>query len=161
MYQGNNIILQRLLCMQEWHCTLTYLQTLDNWGFSIFQAESLTLHQPLRYIGYELFKRHNLLSAHKVCILHGSHHASLSMYMHIMHNSLMFFQISPVVLDAFLCQLEKGYKTHNNFYHNETHGADVLQTVHALICSARLEQVRRFAAHTLNVCVNLVIIVSH
>ena len=64
---------------------------------------------------------------------------------------LCFFQISPVVLDAFLCQLEKGYKTHNNFYHNETHGADVLQTVHALICSARLEEVRGFAAHALSV----------
>ena len=51
-------------------------------------------------------------------------------------------QISPATLDAFLMQVEKGYKSHQNPYHNETHGADVLQTVHALIHSAKLEQVR-------------------
>ena len=50
-------------------------------------------------------------------------------------------QISPATLDAFLVQVEKGYKCHQNSYHNETHGADVLQTVHTLVVSAQLDQV--------------------
>ena len=64
------------------------------------------------------------------------------MYIHTVIQSLLYFhQISPSSLDAFLLEVEKGYKSHQNSYHNETHGADVLQTVHALILSAHLEQV--------------------
>ena len=44
------------------------LQMLDSWEFGIFEAELITSHQPLRYIGHEIFKRHNLLTAHKVCV---------------------------------------------------------------------------------------------
>jgi calcium/calmodulin-dependent 3',5'-cyclic nucleotide phosphodiesterase len=88
-------------------------QSLDSWDFAIFEAEALTTRQPLRYMGHELFKRHNLFSEHKIL---------------------------PATLDSFLLQVEKGYKSHQNSYHNETHGADVLQTVHALITSAQLDQ---------------------
>jgi calcium/calmodulin-dependent 3',5'-cyclic nucleotide phosphodiesterase len=86
-------------------------QTLDRWDFNMFEVETLTTHQPLRYIGHEVFKRHDMLSIHKIL---------------------------PATLDSFLLQVEKGYKSHQNSYHNETHGADVLQTVHALIISAEL-----------------------
>ena len=61
-------------------------------------------------------------------------------------------QISPATLDAFLMQVEKGYKSHQNPYHNETHGADVLQTVHALVHSAKLEHVRVYVYTTFLSC---------
>ena len=50
------------------------------------------------------------------------------------------FQISPSCLDAFLSRVEQGYKNHGNAYHNATHGADVLQTVHYLVHTTGLEQ---------------------
>lgn len=36
-------------------------EQLDNWDFDIFKAESLSNKQPLRYVGQELFSRHDLL----------------------------------------------------------------------------------------------------
>ena len=50
------------------------------------------------------------------------------------------FQISPSCLDAFLSRVEQGYKNHGNAYHNATHSADVLQTVHYLVHTTGLEQ---------------------
>ena len=43
------------------------------------------------------------------------------------------------VLDNFLQRVEKGYKIHDNPYHNATHAADVTQTVHYIIMSAGLQ----------------------
>ena len=48
-------------------------------------------------------------------------------------------QITPVCLDAFLSRVEQGYKHHGNPYHNATHCADVLQTVHYLLHTTGLE----------------------
>ena len=42
---------------------------IDKWDFNVFEAESLTNHQPLRYVGYELFTKHELFKKHKVCIV--------------------------------------------------------------------------------------------
>ena len=36
-------------------------EQLNNWDFDIFKAESLSNKQPLRYVGLELFSRHDLL----------------------------------------------------------------------------------------------------
>ena len=36
-------------------------EQLNNWDFDIFKAESLSNKQPLRYVGQELFSRHDLL----------------------------------------------------------------------------------------------------
>lgn len=35
-------------------------EQLNNWDFDIFKAESLSNKQPLRYVGQELFSRHDL-----------------------------------------------------------------------------------------------------
>lgn len=35
--------------------------------------------------------------------------------------------------------MEEGYKCHGNLYHNSTHAADVMQTVHRLIEAAQME----------------------
>ena len=43
-------------------------QTVDSWEFNMFEVETLTTHQPLRYIGHEVFKRHDMLSIHKVSL---------------------------------------------------------------------------------------------
>ena len=47
-------------------------------------------------------------------------------------------QISKSSLDAFLCRVEEAYQTHSNPYHNSTHAADVLQTVHCVIVTTNL-----------------------
>ena len=37
-----------------------FQEQLDNWDFDIFRAEALSDKQPLRYVGQELFSRHDL-----------------------------------------------------------------------------------------------------
>lgn len=47
-------------------------------------------------------------------------------------------QIPEGTLDSFLTQVEEGYQIHDNHYHNSTHAADVLQTVHVLLLTTKL-----------------------
>ena len=53
--------------------------------------------------------------------------------------SIFCYQISTSTLDSFLVKVEEGYKCHGNLYHNSTHAADVMQTVHRLVEAAQLE----------------------
>lgn len=39
---------------------------LDNWEFDVFHFEQLAGGTPLRYLGFELFKRHNLIKKFEV-----------------------------------------------------------------------------------------------
>ena len=134
---------------------------IDSWNFDIFEVEALADSKPLRFVGYELFQRYNFLKQFKVHTtgprsqldtvytpLSSSHFLS---FVFSFHPPLFLppppsththtpFQISPSCLDAFLCRVEQGYKHHGNAYHNATHGADVLQTVHYLVHTTGLEQ---------------------
>lgn len=86
---------------------------LSTWNCDIFRLELLTNLQPLKYIGHELFERYGLSER---------------------------FKISANTLDVFLTCVEKGYKLHDNPYHNSTHAADVTQTVHYFIETAGLKE---------------------
>jgi len=89
-----------------------FQEQMNTCEFDIFKVESLSDNQPLLFVGHELFQRYDLMTK---------------------------FKISPSCLGAFLSKLEQGYKHHGNSYHNATHGADVLQTVHYLIHTTGLE----------------------
>jgi len=41
-------------------------------------------------------------------------------------------------MENFLCRIEEGYSRHKNPYHNNLHGADVVQTVHYMLCQTGL-----------------------
>lgn len=70
--------------------------------------------QPLYYIGICLFHKYDLINKYK---------------------------ISPEILANFLKKIENGYKLHNNPYHNNLHGADVLQTFHHFLTAGQFYEV--------------------
>ena len=76
---------------------------LDAWQFDIFKANLDCGGTPLLHVALEIFGKYNLTS--KFC--------------------------APGVLDAFLKRIESGYMP--NPYHNKTHAADVLQTMHHML----------------------------
>ena len=130
--------------------------------------ETLTDSKPLRFVGYELFQRYNLMKQFKVHSRCKDTVCTFLFLSSLLTPPLPFLpllpsfpfsfppsfappllptllpptlslQITPVCLDAFLSRVEQGYKHHGNPYHNATHGADVLQTVHYLLHTTGLE----------------------
>ena len=64
--------------MSGCECSSVFIpqEQLNNWDFDIFKAESLSNKQPLRYVGQELFSRHDLL---RRCNVSGSWHDGVGM----------------------------------------------------------------------------------
>ena len=93
---------------------------LDAWQFDIFKANLDCGGTPLLHVALEIFGKYNLTS--RFC--------------------------APGVLDAFLKRIESGYMP--NPYHNKTHAADVLQTMHHMLLSGgileHLTDIEVFAA---------------
>ncbi|XP_064389358.1 dual specificity calcium/calmodulin-dependent 3',5'-cyclic nucleotide phosphodiesterase 1B-like isoform X2 [Halichondria panicea] len=87
-------------------------ESLDSWEFPIFRLEGVSQGCVLRYVGFELFKRHDLFD---LC------------------------NISPLMFDNFLTRIQADYGSHGNPYHNATHGADVAQTMHHFIQHSSLK----------------------
>nr|BAA34307.1 EFPDE1 [Ephydatia fluviatilis] len=106
-HEGSSIVQQYPPGVNE-----LFAEQMDSWNFNILHAEQLCSNAPLRHIGHELFRKHDLTKKYKIL---------------------------PSCLDAFLAKVEAGYQLHGNPYHNSTHAADVLQTVHYLISSTGLE----------------------
>ena len=76
----------------------------DAWEFDLFELEVLTKNHSLWFLGMILFEHYKIVD---------------------------IFKINTNKLSNFLLHLESTYqydKTNNNPYHNQTHGADVLQT---------------------------------
>lgn len=90
---------------------LLILKQLDDWSFNVFSVNSASDGHALKYVGYELLQKYDLITK---------------------------FKISNSVLDSFLLQLELGYSKYKNPYHNLVHGADVAQTVHTILSSSKL-----------------------
>jgi calcium/calmodulin-dependent 3',5'-cyclic nucleotide phosphodiesterase len=86
-------------------------QNVDGWSFDVFYLNTLT-DQPLRYVGFEVFRRYDLMSK---------------------------FKIPVNVLDSFLQQIESGYNLHGNPYHNSVHASDVTQSMHSLLWETGLK----------------------
>ncbi|ESN94429.1 hypothetical protein HELRODRAFT_68834, partial [Helobdella robusta] len=87
---------------------LLQMKDLDDWNFDVFKVNEIGEGHALKYVGYELFQKHDLINK---------------------------FKISTSALDNFLGKLEQGYSKYNNPYHNLVHGADVTQTTHFVISS--------------------------
>ena len=103
---------------------------LDNWGFDVFHFEKLAGGTPLRYLSFELFRKHNLIKKFEV------HNYFMMMVLLLIIAQIhlivlcTFAQIQGTRLDAFLVAMENGYHHHDNPYHNSTHATDVVQTLH-------------------------------
>ena len=67
--------------------------------------------QALRYLGFELMQKFNILQK---------------------------FKIQNLVMQNFLEAVEAGYSKHKNPYHNLVHAADVLQTIYHMLNNAGL-----------------------
>lgn len=84
---------------------LAVMDTYDE--FDIFEFDSFTRDQKLPLMGVLLMKQHRLIP---------------------------FFRITTSKLNTFFDRIEDQYMS-DNPYHNSLHATDVMQTVHAIICS--------------------------
>ncbi|GIL62062.1 hypothetical protein Vafri_16373, partial [Volvox africanus] len=84
----------------------------DSWQFDMWQLRDASQGHPLSTLGYYLMQRAGLVQR---------------------------FKINPVTLARLLRHIEAGYNRHNP-YHNATHAADVLQTLHVIIHAAQLHE---------------------
>ncbi|XP_046631047.1 calcium/calmodulin-dependent 3',5'-cyclic nucleotide phosphodiesterase 1A-like isoform X3 [Daphnia pulicaria] len=82
------------------------LKLIDEWTFDVFALSDVSAGSPLRYLGIDLLNRYGVI--HK-------------------------FKIPSNTLESFLNQTEAGYCKHRNLYHNNTHAADVTQTLHYVL----------------------------
>ncbi|VDP72196.1 unnamed protein product [Echinostoma caproni] len=79
---------------------------LDTWSFDVFSLNEASENHALKFVGYELFHKYNLINK---------------------------FQINTTSLESFFIQLEIGYSKYSNPYHNLVHAADVMQTCHMVL----------------------------
>ncbi|XP_069108249.1 dual specificity calcium/calmodulin-dependent 3',5'-cyclic nucleotide phosphodiesterase 1A-like [Argopecten irradians] len=86
-------------------------EQLDDWSFDVFAVNTAADGHALKFVGYELLQKYDLISK---------------------------FKISTSVLDSFLLAIEQGYSKYKNPYHNLLHGADVAQTVHFVLSQSKL-----------------------
>lgn len=68
MWEG---CLGEVAIIDHFSCVFIPQEQLDNWDFDIFRAEVLSNKQPLRFVGQELFSRHDLFRRCNVSHLHG------------------------------------------------------------------------------------------
>ncbi|KAK7494488.1 hypothetical protein BaRGS_00014380, partial [Batillaria attramentaria] len=90
---------------------LLLLKNLDDWSFNVFAVNDASEGHALKYVGYELLQKYDLITK---------------------------FKINSQTLDSFLYALETGYSKYRNPYHNLIHGADVAQTVHYVLSQSHL-----------------------
>ncbi|KAA0193102.1 Phosphodiesterase [Fasciolopsis buskii] len=86
---------------------------LDTWSFDVFTLNEASENHALKFVGYELFHKYNLINK---------------------------FQINTTSLESFFIQLEIGYSKYGNPYHNLVHAADVMQTCHMVLLMNELRQ---------------------
>ncbi|GAX75245.1 hypothetical protein CEUSTIGMA_g2690.t1 [Chlamydomonas eustigma] len=90
---------------------MTMLFEVDSWQFDAFKLMDVTGGRPLSVLAHHLFKRYDLIDK---------------------------FQLDEMRLVQFLLRIEEGYPS--NPYHNRMHAADVLQSLHVLLCQGGLRQ---------------------
>nr|VZI30741.1 unnamed protein product [Spirometra erinaceieuropaei] len=84
---------------------------LDDWNFDVFEFNEVSENHALKYVGFELLHKYNLISK---------------------------FQLDTNRLESLLLRLEIGYSKYKNPYHNLVHAADVAQTCHVVMTMSRL-----------------------
>ena len=94
--------------------TCNYIQeNLCHWNFDQFELDILSKNHGLSLIFTEILR---------VSGLHSE------------------FKIDSGLLTQYCIEIENGYRKHNNPYHNEVHGADVLQTTYYLVTSTKITE---------------------
>ena len=88
-------------------------EKLPQWDFDQFELDNLTNHHGLSLLFTEIMEDSGLLSE---------------------------FNINSGLLTKYCIEIENGYRKHNNPYHNEMHGADVLQTTYFIITSTKITE---------------------
>ncbi|GFH30211.1 phosphodiesterase, partial [Haematococcus lacustris] len=104
------------------------LNTAHCWEFDAFQLTALTAGRPLSVLAYWLLQKTGLVST---------------------------MRLDPAKLVRWLCHIEAGYCA--NAYHNRSHAADVVQTLHLLLTQGGLapgyaDPLTRLAAYLAAVC---------
>nr|CDS22433.1 calcium:calmodulin dependent 3'5' cyclic [Echinococcus granulosus] len=84
---------------------------LDEWNFNVFEFNEVSADHALKYVGFELLHKYNLISK---------------------------FQIDNSRLENLLLRLEIGYGKYKNPYHNLIHASDVAQTCHVILTTSKL-----------------------
>ena len=144
---------------------LSKLEKVDNWAFDAFELAEAADGRPLSVLGFFLLKRFNVshtlfftLSFPTSSIYINSHPPTPSSNLHpptccrhIMSDLSLFsssslslsllqlinvFSLDETKLARFLLLIEDGYP--DNPYHNRIHAADVLQSLHVILCRGQL-----------------------
>jgi hypothetical protein len=121
------------------------LSSADEWDFDIFHLEHFTHNEPLLHLGLHIFQSHGLVNINNTMLHEPVRRGSFNE----MAGPLKFGgsgsgkdMKSAKVIDEntfvqFLTVIEKTYLRENP-YHNNTHGADVMQSTHHFLCHTTL-----------------------
>ena len=143
------------------------LGKVDSWQFNAFSLHEVSGGRPLSMLSFFLFKRFEVgqgLLRYEggwwlplFCSVKGER--DLSSHLVITPFPFPFsarpqlidkFQLDEVKLVQFLMRVEDGYPS--NPYHNRIHAADVLQSLHVLLCRGGLMQTGMCDESTLTAC---------
>lgn len=95
--------------------------------------------QALRYLGFELMQKFNILSKFKVNLIIINICDILNVTLFKAGSIFFcFFKIQNLVMQNFLEAVEAGYSKYKNPYHNLIHATDVLQTTYHILNNAGL-----------------------
>ena len=112
---------------------LLSMESLESWGFDIFHLDRLTHGQPLLFIGWAILASPNSQLAMKRSMAEFEEVPVVSTELHG-YGFTERFKIPQVNLVNFLREVERHYIPTNR-YHNNIHAADVVQSLHALLCA--------------------------
>lgn len=111
---ASNSLTHSLLPVSQsiWEESQQYLlKNLACWDFDQFKFDQVTNNHGISFLFLEIIKGTKLLQD---------------------------FKIDLIKLAKFCLEIEKGYQLHGNPYHNEIHGADVLQTTFFLVSNLKV-----------------------
>ena len=113
-YETNDLVKYNILSHEMLdEEAISLLQSKDSWGMNIFRLSELTNDRPLMVLAFTIFKSRDLLS---------------------------LLKIKERVFINFFTALEGRYRS-DVPYHNNRHGADVMQSTHVLLNSETLKNV--------------------
>jgi hypothetical protein len=113
---------------------LLSVESLKRWGFDIFHLDRLTHGQPLLFIGWAILASPYSQLAMQRSLAEFEEVPTVSTDELHGYGFTDRFKIPQVNLVNFLREVERHYIP-TNPYHNNIHAADVVQSLHALLCA--------------------------
>ncbi|XP_078489444.1 dual specificity calcium/calmodulin-dependent 3',5'-cyclic nucleotide phosphodiesterase 1C-like isoform X1 [Ciona intestinalis] len=86
-----------------------HFKNIDSWSYNVFELERISEGNSLKFVFYELLNKYDLIRK---------------------------FKIPLKSLFAYCTKLQRGYRKHNNRYHNPIHAADVAQSLNCLLVNS-------------------------